>query len=96
MRDKPRVVGEPSAPGNYVVRVKAPMDVDAPQAPGESYLYVDVWRLLYRIDVGLLTCNPAVTRDVVTLFHYLTRHAQAADCMTLLAATTTCGPVSSY
>jgi polyphosphate kinase len=37
-------------------------------------------------DFGLLTCNPAITRDVVQLFHYLTGHAQAPDCATLLVA----------
>ena len=29
-------------------------------------------------DVGLFTCNPAITRDVVNLFHYLTGHSHAA------------------
>ena len=28
-------------------------------------------------DVGLLTCDPALTRDVVNLFHHLTGHSQA-------------------
>ena len=28
-------------------------------------------------DVGLFTCDPALTRDVVNLFHYLTGHSQA-------------------
>jgi polyphosphate kinase len=37
-------------------------------------------------DVGLLTCNPALTRDVVDLFHYLTGHATAPDSPTLLLA----------
>jgi polyphosphate kinase len=37
-------------------------------------------------DFGLLTCNPALTRDVVNLFHYLTGHAHAPDCATLLVA----------
>ena len=30
-------------------------------------------------DIGLLTCDPEMTRDVVNLFHYLTGHAQAPD-----------------
>jgi polyphosphate kinase len=37
-------------------------------------------------DFGLLTCNPALTRDVVNLFHYLTGHSDAPDCATLLVA----------
>jgi polyphosphate kinase len=40
-------------------------------------------------DCGLLTCNPAVTRDVVNLFHYLTGHSHAPDCATLLVAPST-------
>jgi polyphosphate kinase len=40
-------------------------------------------------DVGLFTCNPALTRDVVNLFHYLTGHAQAPKCETLLVAPAT-------
>jgi polyphosphate kinase len=37
-------------------------------------------------DFGLLTCNPLITRDVVNLFHYLTGHATAPQCSTLLVA----------
>src|SRR5277367_4918724 len=37
-------------------------------------------------DVGLFTCNPTITRDVVGLFHYLTGHSQAPECSTLLVA----------
>jgi polyphosphate kinase len=37
-------------------------------------------------DIGLFTCNPVITRDVVSLFHYLTGHSQAPDCTTLLVA----------
>jgi polyphosphate kinase len=40
-------------------------------------------------DVGLLTCNPALTRDVVNLFHFLTGHSDAPDCSTLLVAPST-------
>lgn len=40
-------------------------------------------------DFGLLTCDPAITRDVVQLFHYLTGHAHAPDCRTLLVAPST-------
>jgi polyphosphate kinase len=40
-------------------------------------------------DVGLFTCDPVLTRDVVNLFHYLTGHAQAPDCETLLVAPST-------
>jgi polyphosphate kinase len=31
-------------------------------------------------DVGLLTCDPVLTHDVVNLFHYLTGHARAPKC----------------
>ena len=37
-------------------------------------------------DVGLLTCDPLLTQDVVNLFHYLTGHANAPKCSTLLVA----------
>ena len=40
-------------------------------------------------DVGLFTCDPALTRDVVNLFHYLTGHSQAPDCDQLLVAPST-------
>jgi polyphosphate kinase len=43
-------------------------------------------------DFGLFTCNPLLTRDVVNLFHYLTGHAQAPDCQTLLVAPATMRP----
>jgi polyphosphate kinase len=43
-------------------------------------------------DFGLLTCNPLLTRDVVNLFHYLTGHAQAPACTTLLVAPATMRP----
>jgi polyphosphate kinase len=43
-------------------------------------------------DVGLFTCNPAITRDVVNLFHYLTGHSQAPDCRQLLVAPVTMRP----
>ena len=43
-------------------------------------------------DVGLFTCDPAITRDVVSLFHYLTGHSQAPDCAALLVAPTTMRP----
>ena len=43
-------------------------------------------------DFGLLTCNPLLTRDVVNLFHYLTGHAQAPACTTLLVAPSTMRP----
>jgi polyphosphate kinase len=29
-------------------------------------------------DVGVFTCNPEITRDVVNLFHYLTGHSQGS------------------
>jgi polyphosphate kinase len=43
-------------------------------------------------DVGLLTCNPALTSDVVNLFHYLTGHAHAPECTSILVAPTTMRP----
>ncbi len=43
-------------------------------------------------DFGLFTCNPAITRDVVNLFHYLTGHARKPDCTTILVAPSTMRP----
>jgi polyphosphate kinase len=43
-------------------------------------------------DVGVLTCNPLLTRDVVNLFHYLTGRAQSPQASTLLVAPTTMRP----
>ena len=40
-------------------------------------------------DVGLLTCDPLITRDVVELFHYLTGHADVPHLAALLVAPTT-------
>jgi polyphosphate kinase len=40
-------------------------------------------------DIGLLTCDPAITRDVVMLFHHLTGRSQGPDCRALLVAPTT-------
>lgn len=40
-------------------------------------------------DLGLLTCDPQLTRDVVNLFHYLTGHAHAPACVSLLVAPST-------
>jgi polyphosphate kinase len=37
-------------------------------------------------DIGLFTCHPAITREVVDLFHYLTGHSQAPVCSSLLVA----------
>ena len=37
-------------------------------------------------DVGLLTCDPAITRDVVTLFHFLTGRSRTPSFSTLLVA----------
>jgi polyphosphate kinase len=38
------------------------------------------------VDLGLFSCNPAITRDIVNLFHYLTGHSQAPVCANLLVA----------
>jgi polyphosphate kinase len=43
-------------------------------------------------DLGLLTSNPLITRDIVNLFHYLTGHASAPECTTILVAPTTMRP----
>ena len=40
-------------------------------------------------DIGLFTCNPAITRDVINLFHFLTGHSQAPVCSELLVAPVT-------
>ncbi len=37
-------------------------------------------------DVGLMTCDPKITRDVVKLFHYLTGHSQTPEYESLLVA----------
>jgi polyphosphate kinase len=44
------------------------------------------------VDLGLLTCDPQLTRDVVNLFHYLTGHAHAPACTSLLVAPSTMRP----
>jgi len=43
-------------------------------------------------DIGLFTCNPAITRDVVNLFHHLTGRSQTPDCAELLVAPATMRP----
>ena len=43
-------------------------------------------------DVGLFTCDPRITQDVVNLFHYLTGHADRPNCTTLLVAPLTMRP----
>ena len=43
-------------------------------------------------DFGLFTCNPKITRDVITLFHYLTGHSEAPSCPSLLVAPVTMRP----
>src|SRR5580704_4436767 len=40
-------------------------------------------------DLGLFTCNPRITQDVVHLFHYLTGHSHAPTSSELLVAPTT-------
>jgi polyphosphate kinase len=40
-------------------------------------------------DVGLLTCDPAITTDVVCLFHHLTGRSSSPQFTTLLVAPTT-------
>jgi polyphosphate kinase len=43
-------------------------------------------------DLGLFTCNPAITRDVVNLFHFLTGHSQTPVYANLLVAPATMRP----
>jgi len=43
-------------------------------------------------DFGLFTCNPRITRDVVTLFHYLTGRSHAPACKEVLVAPSTMRP----
>jgi polyphosphate kinase len=43
-------------------------------------------------DIGLFTCNPVITRDVVNLFHYLTGHSLAPACTALMVAPATMRP----
>jgi polyphosphate kinase len=43
-------------------------------------------------DIGLFTCDPVITRDVVGLFHYLTGHSNEPACSTLLVAPVTMRP----
>src|SRR5208283_1211836 len=40
-------------------------------------------------DLGLFTRNPVITRDVISLFHFLTGHSQAPVCSELLVAPVT-------
>src|SRR6202522_2691096 len=43
-------------------------------------------------DVGLFTCDPRITQDVVNLFHFLTGHAEQPDFNSLLVAPVTMRP----
>ena len=43
-------------------------------------------------DVGLFTCNPAITGDAVRLFHYLTGHSEVPVYRSLLVAPTAMRP----
>jgi polyphosphate kinase len=43
-------------------------------------------------DIGLFTCNPLITQDVVNLFHYLTGHSLAPVCPALMVAPATMRP----
>jgi polyphosphate kinase len=43
-------------------------------------------------DVGLFTCDPRITEDVVNLFHYLTGHAEQPEFDSLLVAPVTMRP----
>jgi polyphosphate kinase len=37
-------------------------------------------------DLGLFTCDPKLTQDVISLFHHLTGHSHGSDAKTLLIA----------
>ena len=62
------------------------------EAPGlRSYVHIGTGNYHVRTarlyaDVGLFTCNPLITNDVVSLFHYLTGRSQTPVCQTLLVA----------
>ncbi len=43
-------------------------------------------------DLGVLTCDPRLTKDVVNLFHYLTGHAQAPAVSSIMVAPSTMRP----
>jgi polyphosphate kinase len=43
-------------------------------------------------DIGLFTCDPVITRDVVNLFHFLTGRSQTPACSELLVAPVTMRP----
>ncbi len=43
-------------------------------------------------DFGILTCDPRLTKDAVSLFHYLTGHSRAPGCTSLLVAPSTMRP----
>ncbi len=43
-------------------------------------------------DLGILTCDPRLTKDAVNLFHYLTGHAHAPAVTSLLVAPSTMRP----
>jgi len=43
-------------------------------------------------DIGLFTCDPRLTSDAVSLFHYLTGHSRSPACTSLLVAPTTMRP----
>ena len=47
-------------------------------------------------DLGLLTCDPLITADVVDLFHALTGRARKRDTAKLLVAPSTCAHGSSH
>lgn len=43
-------------------------------------------------DLGLMTCDPAITGDIVNLFHYLTGRSHAPECHSILVAPSTMRP----
>ena len=64
--------------------------------PGGLRSYVHIGTGNYHVktarlyaDVGLMTCDPAITRDVVNLFHYLTGRSLVPNCEKLLVAPST-------
>ncbi|HEY6340055.1 MAG TPA: polyphosphate kinase 1 [Bryobacteraceae bacterium] len=78
-----------------VVRQEDVSQEDARQEGAGLRCYVHIGTGNYHVrtarlyaDIGLFTCNPAITREVVDLFHFLTGHSQAPVCSSLLVAPT--------
>lgn len=76
---------------NLKTHAKAALVVRKEGAGLRSYAHIGTGNYHVRTarsytDIGLLTCNPAVTDDVVNLFHHLTGRSQLPNPTTLLIA----------